>query len=216
MKRRSLAVAATLLVLGTMTAGCTTPADPATSVSGAPATAPGSAAPGSRLVWRGAVLTLDPGWRRVISDQEQLCLQAETNPDVECGLDRTEDLIYLYASERSGGAEGEPGHASSLDAAGMDSFTWDGGFVPCDFPDEPPLRKGTRPVGGRTAFYGEWRLACTDRPAVLVQRWVLPKSRLGVLSYASGDASAKRIEQMVAAMDLSHFTPTSPSPASHN
>ena len=47
---------------------------------------------------------------------------------------------------------------------------------------------------------------------MLVQRWVLPKSRIGAITYATSEATAKRIEQMITTMDLGHFKPTTPSP----
>jgi hypothetical protein len=218
MKYTVVAVAAftsTLLLAGCTTAGSSSPpVGPSTRVaSSQPSTASGQ--PGrTALTWRGASINLADGWRKAagIDQTEQLCLLRTGSADAVCGGDKVDDWLYLYASERSGGAEGEPGHPDTLDASGMNGFTYDGGVVPCQTRGTAAqVQKGTRDVGGRLAYYGEWKVECVGNPPTFIaQRWVLPKSRIGVVSYALTEQSAEQIRQMITTMDLSGYQPTAP------
>ena len=204
----------TLLLTGCTNAGASAP--PASrSPSVGPEQPNAAAAPTSRtvLTWRGASITLADGWRKTngVDETEQLCLVRNENPDA-CGGDTVTDWLYLYASERSGGAEGEPGHPDTLDASGMNDFTYDGGTVPCETRDTPAqAQKATTNIDGYPAYYGKWRVDCAGEPPTFTaQRWVLPKSRIGVVSYALTEQSAEQIRQMVTTMDLTGYRPTIP------
>ena len=73
------------------------------------------------------------------------------------------------------------------------------------------LEGGTGTVGGLSGFYGSWQVTCKDTGRTFTaQRWLLPRSRIGIVSYALTPASAADIKQMVTTMDLARFTPTKP------
>jgi hypothetical protein len=208
------ALMSTLLLTGCTKAG-TSALPTGHSPSAVPDQPSAASSPTSRTVfiWRGASITLGDGWRKTtgVDEAEQLCLVRNENPDT-CGGDTVTDWLYLYASERSGGAEGEPGHPDTLDASGMNDFTYDGGNVPCDTRNTPTqVQKATTNMDGRPAYYGKWRVDCVGEPPTFTaQRWVLPKSRIGVVSYALTEQSAEQIRQMVTTMDLTGYRPTVP------
>lgn len=208
-------VAGAALVSTLLLTGCTTAGPSALPTSQSPSAVPVQPSPTSRTVfsWRGASITLADGWRKTtgVDEAEQLCLVRKGNPD-PCGGDTVTDWVYLYASERSGGAEGEPGHPDTLNASGMNDFTYDGGNMPCDTSNTPTqVQKATTNIDGHPALYGKWRVDCVGEPSTFTaQRWVLPKTRIGVVSYALTEQSAEQIRQMVTTIDLTAYRPTVP------
>jgi hypothetical protein len=204
--RRVFPFLAGLIVLAGVAGGCTedkpVPRPAATGSGPPPAT--------TAVSWRGASIPVGARWQAHSSTAEDLCLLPRTGTGDDGCLAKAQNMIFLYATERSGGAEGEPGHASSLTAAGMDSFSYDGGVVPCQVSAERRTSSVSRPLGGRTALAGTWQLTCAAGPSLLVQRWVLPQSRLGVLSYALTEADATAIAETIATVDLTGYRVTSP------
>jgi hypothetical protein len=164
------------------------------------------------LAWRGATMKLPGGWGRGYQDDTSLCV---ARPDRYCramgGTNDAQDWVYLYASERSGGAPGEPPHPDTLDGSDMNSWMYDSGTLPCDATEGQQIKKGFDRINGRSAYYGEWRVSCKNNGRnFIVQRWLLPKTRLGVVSFAVTATSEADVYKMVTTMDLSGFNPTSP------
>jgi hypothetical protein len=85
--------------------------------------------------------------------------------------------------------------------------------LPCDqWARNQRVDKTNKTIDGRVAYYGKWLVTCsTDQggQSFIAQRWLLPRSRLGVVSYALNEASASSIFRMIATLDLEGYEPTS-------
>jgi hypothetical protein len=218
--RLSMALVSAVSVLLVGASACTskgTPTASSATLSAEPTTAStaNGATATATLTWRGATVKPPSGWGKGLQEETSLCLARKPNPDRYChamgGTNDVQDWVYLYASERSGGAEGEPAHSSTLDGSDMGFWMYDSGTLPCDATDGQQVKKGIDTIGGRSASYGKWQVSCKNNGRnFTVQRWLLPKSRLGVVSFAVTSTSEADIYQMITTMDLSGFKPTSP------
>jgi hypothetical protein len=169
------------------------------------------AASSAALAWRGATVKLPGGWARGYQDDTSLCLARTPRYCQAIGGARdAQDWVYLYASERPDDDE-EPPHRATLDGSDMSSWMYDSGILPCDATEGQQVKKGTDRINGRSAYYGKWRVSCKNNGRnFIVQRWLLPKTRLGVVSFAVTATSEADVYKMVTTMDLSGFKPTSP------
>jgi hypothetical protein len=226
-RRGVIALAAGLVALGL--GGCSakggTAAAPASQpVSAAPTTpAPSSpaAVAGTKQNWRGAVITLPATLRVSSTNDDTLCLKASTskNPD-PCEDHPIEDWVQFYSSERRLGPQQDPSaplNPSSLDGTDLGAngdwiYTFGNQEDPCDDArDQKLAEKGTKPVGGRDAFYGRFEATCKNNGKHWTsQRWELPKSRIGIVAFTVTPASAQAVRDMVTGIDLSGYRPTSP------
>ena len=223
--RRDILAAAAVVLAGLFAAGCT--AQP--GAGGAPSPpekptitppTPTATPPASPQVrWRGAVVPLPAGWHQATADDDALCLQpaSSTNSD-PCEDHPVEDWVQFYASERRQGPQRDttvPFDPSSLDGTHMDGWIYRGGTQEniCDesATKETVAEKGTKPVGGRDAYYVRIDVTCTEKGKRLTsQRWELPKSRIGIVAITVTPASARAVRDMVAGIDLGGYQPTKP------
>ena len=223
------ALAAGLLAVGL--AGCSdkggaTAAASPSPTGGAAATTP-AAAPttpaqpspaqpaGNRVTWRGAVIALPPGWHKGKADDDTLCLlpAGDTN-QFTCQSNQIQDSVLLYASERKLGPGAGPDR-SSLDGSdlhGPSGWLYRGGEDQCEEETHnTQVESGTKPVGGRDAFYGRWEVGCQRSGRNFTsQRWELPKSRLGIVAFSVSAETTTALRDMVTAIDLSGYQPTQP------
>jgi len=183
----------------TTPAGSTTATVPAATSAAAPAA--------GSVGWRGALLNLQPGWAKAAGDDETLCVLPTGGSAAICKAlghtDTVKDWLFLYASERSAGA-GAPADPKTLDGSDMGFWLYNGGEPPCDqWSRNERVDKANKTVGGLVAYYGKWQVTCSGGGASFIaQRWLLPKSRLGIVSYALTEAKATEIAQMVSTMDM--------------
>lgn len=163
--------------------------------------------------WRGALLKPRPGWGKGAEEDETLCMLPSASPASVCKAlghtDSVKDWLFLYASERSA-VKGAPADPKTLDGSDMNFWMYNGGELPCDqWTRNKRVDSANKSVGGLVAYYGKWEVTCQDSGAsFIVQRWLLPKSRLGVVSYALTEAKAADIYQMVTNMDMAGYEPT--------
>jgi hypothetical protein len=185
--------------------------------TGPTATAPATGGKAVAVGWRGATIQVPTGWRKVAEDDTSLCLLPTASPDLTCQAlghtDGVQNWLFLYASERVAIPGESIPDPLSLDASDMGFWMYHGAQeVPCDdWTKNQRVDKANKTVGGKVAYYGKWLVTCKDDgKSFTAQRWLLPKSRLGVVSFALTDASAAAIYQMVMTMDMTGYEPTSP------
>ena len=190
----------------------------ATTTSSAPGGASATPKTGSGAVtvgWRGATVAVPRGWRKAAGDDNTLCILPISSPARVCQAlghtDGVQDWLFLYATERSA-VQGAPANPRTLDGSDMDFWMYDGAEPPCDdWTRNQRVDNASKKVGGKTAYYGKWLVTCKDDgKSFTAQRWLLPKSRLGVISFARTDVSAAAIYQMVTTMDMIGYEPTEP------
>jgi hypothetical protein len=233
-RRRILVIACiAAVVLSPTTAACTTHHDragpapstrsqPPSGTSENPIASPTATAsrrpPGTEVGWRGAAIRLTAGWRKALQDDVDvsLCLLPETAPDSYCrtvhGSGASQhDWVLFYAADRH--LAGDPGlDRNTFSGSDMGSPGYDSAPRPCDATNVTVLRRGNGSLGGRTSMYSKFQVTCKagQGGTYTSQRWLLPASRLGVISYALTPARADEIEQLVSNVDLTAFQPTRP------
>lgn len=171
-------------------AGTAAPTAPAVPAPPEPPPAP-PPPPGGPVEFRGARLTLPPGWRFVDDGAGRGCATRAPNT---CDL-----LLVLPDVVESTGREIE-------DPRTEDDTGWYLGT------DEPDCRSSSlvvrerAPVGDQQAQYREWEVDCTGS-VPRVRMWWLPRTRVAAVDQ-SGDLAARAvIDEIVRTTDLSDLRP---------
>ncbi|MEJ3743248.1 hypothetical protein WEI85_08175 [Actinomycetes bacterium KLBMP 9797] len=197
-------------------ASSASPSETASATAAAGNGQSGTTGGGSAVAWRGGEVRVPGGWRKAASADDFLCVLPAGGDQTMCTAPghAVQDFLFLYASERKANREA-PADPKTLDGSDMGFWMYNGGEVPCDdWSRNEKVDGAAKTVGGLQALYGKWSVTCaSDGKSFVAQRWLLPKSRLGVVSYALTDQAATQIFQMVSTMNLSGYersdTPTS-------
>jgi hypothetical protein len=195
----------------------------ASSATSAPASAAGDqeagdTGPTTTVAWRGAEVRVPAGWQKAGSADDFLCVLPAGTAKTVCSspghdANGVQNFLFMYASERKANKEA-PADPKTLDGSDMNFWMYNGGEVPCDeWSKNEKVDGATKMIGGLQAFYGRWSVTCkSDGKSFVAQRWLLPKSRFGVVSYALTDQRADEILQMISTMDMAGYetsdTPT--------
>lgn len=191
--------------------------EPTASASASPTAGQEAAADGgsaTTVAWRGAEVRVPAGWQKADSADDFLCVLPTGMPKTVCsspGHDASgvQNFVLMYASERKANREA-PADPVTLDASDMKFWMYNGGEVPCDeWSRNQKVDGATKTVGGLQALYGKWSVTCKDTgKAFTAQRWLLPQSRFGVVSYALTDERAAEILQLVSTMTMEGYERT--------